>query len=103
MAWQTQSGPDSLFYFAISKPFYWTVTEPNDGFCVRCRNVTLYTNYALETTANPAHALENTTNQSIENRTSAHARAQHCCTNLTNNNNMQHPQMLHKKFDQFKT
>ena len=93
MAWQTQSGPDSLFYIAISKPFYWTVTEPNDGFCVRCRNVTLYTNYALE----------NTTNQSIENRTSAHARAQHCCTNLTNNNNMQHPQMLQKKFDQFKT
>ena len=48
IAWQTQSGPDSSFYIVISKPFYWAVTELNDGVCVRCRNVTLYTNYAIE-------------------------------------------------------
>ena len=36
----------------------------------------------------------------IENWTSAHARAQHRCTNLAIEYNiMQHPQMLHEKFD----
>ena len=36
----------------------------------------------------------------VENRTSAHAQAQHCCTNLAKRL-MQHPQMLHGKFDHF--
>ena len=40
----------------------------------------------------------------LVNRTSAHARVQHCCTNLAKRVNiMQHPQMLHEKFDHFQT
>ena len=33
----------------------------------------------------------------IENRTSAHARVQHCCTKLAKR--LQHPQVLHEKFE----
>ena len=39
----------------------------------------------------------------VENRTSAHGQAQHCWTTWPNDcNNMQHPQILHEKFDHFK-
>ena len=39
----------------------------------------------------------------VENRTSAHAQAQHCCTNLAKRlqHHRQYPQMLHERFYHF--
>ena len=37
--------------------------------------------------------------QRTKNWTNAHVQAQHCCTNLPKR--LQHPQMLHEKFDHF--
>jgi len=40
----------------------------------------------------------------VANQTNVHALAQHCYMNLANEYNiMQHPQMLHEKFDHFQT
>ena len=53
----------------------------------------------LHTFANPVatccHVLR------IENQTIAHAQAQNCFTNLANDYNIQHPQMLNETFNHF--